>query len=55
MKRMEKIGKMGFRVENGEKIKSWLNGRPAVGGLTGERPAVVLRWRWVGVIWMLGR
>jgi hypothetical protein len=45
---------MGFRVENGEKIKSWLNGQPAVGGLTGERPAVVLRWwgrRLVAVGW----
>jgi hypothetical protein len=30
--------------ENGKKWKIWLNGWPAVGGLTGERPAVVLRW-----------
>jgi hypothetical protein len=33
-------------------MENWLNGRPAVGGLTGERPAVVLRWwgKWLWVI-----
>jgi hypothetical protein len=40
MKKNEQTWKNGFRVENGGKIKSWPNGRPAVGGLTGERPAV---------------
>jgi hypothetical protein len=39
-KKNEQTWKNGFRVENGGKIKSWPNGRPAVGGLTGERPAV---------------
>jgi hypothetical protein len=54
MKKMNKTWKSGFRVENGGKIKSWPNGRPAVSGLTGERPAVVLRWwgrRLVAVGW----
>jgi hypothetical protein len=31
----------GKKWEKNEKLA---NGRPAVGGLTGERPAVVLRW-----------
>jgi hypothetical protein len=54
MKKNEEFGRNGFWVEDGGKIKSWPNGRPAVGGLTGERPAVVLRWwgrRLVAVGW----
>jgi hypothetical protein len=61
---MNKTWKSGFRVENGGKNKSWPNGRPAVGGLTGERPAVGRGggwwgsdgWRWCVVFfWTLGR
>jgi hypothetical protein len=50
---MNKTWKSGFRVENGGKNKSWPNGRPAVGGLTGERPAVgwVVGGRVVAVGW----
>jgi hypothetical protein len=39
-KKMEKFGEMGFREKMGKKRKKWVNGRPAVGGMAGERPAV---------------
>jgi hypothetical protein len=34
------IWRNGFSGKNGEKRKKWVNGRPAVGGMAGERPAV---------------
>jgi hypothetical protein len=50
----EEFWRNGFSGKKWGKIKSWPNGRPAVGGLTGERPGVVLRWwgrRLVAVGW----
>jgi hypothetical protein len=44
------MGEMGFFGKIGEKLGYWGFGRPAVSGLTGEWPAVVLWWwvrRWV--------
>jgi hypothetical protein len=42
-KKNEKNGKIlrnGFEGKMGKKRKKWLNGRQAVGGMAGERPAV---------------
>jgi hypothetical protein len=37
---MRDLWRNGFRKKKREKMKKWPNGRPAVGGMTGERPAV---------------
>jgi hypothetical protein len=43
-KKNGKNRKNGFSGKKMGKNEKLANGRPAVGGLTGERPAVVLRW-----------
>jgi hypothetical protein len=39
-KEWKNLEKWVFGKKNGEKMKKWPNGRPAVGGMAGERPAV---------------
>jgi hypothetical protein len=39
-KKNGEIGRNGFSGKNGKKRKKWVNGRPAVGGMAEERPAV---------------
>jgi hypothetical protein len=40
MKKNGKILRNGFSGKMGENGKKWANGRPAVGGMAEERPAV---------------
>jgi hypothetical protein len=46
------MGVFGFSGNVGRKMENWLKGRPAVGGLIGERPAVMFWWwvRWWVVV-----
>jgi hypothetical protein len=58
-KKLKKMGEMGFSGKLGEKWKNRAKGRPAVGGMVRERPAV--GWGGGGFVmgdgdfWILGR
>jgi hypothetical protein len=49
----EVMGVFGFRVVFGKNGKSGVFGWPAVGGLVGERPAVMFWW-WGRWLWVVG-